>query len=80
MEVLILGLTLGEEDIKISAPAEETVTVGTIPLITMQDEQDGGPTTNGEVSSSSSSRGGMSMRLGWREVERSISEDCDING
>ena len=64
MEVLILGLTLEEEDNNVSTPAEETVTVGTVPLVTMRDEQDGGPTTNEEVSSSSSSRGGMSMRLG----------------
>ena len=80
MEALILGLALGEEDSNIPAPAKETVTVGTVPLITMQDEQGEGSTTNREVSSFSSSRGGMSMRLGWREVERSMSEYCDING
>ena len=79
MEVLILGLTLGEED-NVYTPAEETVTVSTAPLVTMRDEQDGGPTTNRGVSSFSSSRGSMVARLGWREAERSISKNCDING
>ena len=77
MEVLILRFTLGEVDV--SAPAEETVTVGTAPLITMQDEQEGGPTTNGGVSSSSSStKGDKSARLQVEEVERSMSDDCDM--
>ena len=72
-------LALGEEDNNVSTPAKETVTVGTIPLITMWDEQDGGSTTNGEVSSFLSSKGGMSTRLQQKEVERSMSEDYDIN-
>ena len=75
-----MGLAHGEEDNNVPTPAEETVTVGTTPLITIQDEQDGGPTTNRGVSSSLSIRGGMSVRLEQREVQRSISEDCDING
>ena len=79
MEVLILGFALGEVDNNVSAPAEKTVMVGTTPLITMWDEQEGGPTTNGGVSSSSSStRGCKSMRLRWKEVERSMSNDCDM--
>ena len=80
MEVLILGFALGEVD-NVSAPAEETVMEDTAPLIITWDEQEGGPTTNGGVSSSSSStRGGRSTRLGWKEVERSMSEDCDMKG
>ena len=80
MEVLILGFALGEVD-NISAPAEEIVTVGTIPLVTMQNEWEGGPTTNEGVSSSSSSTtGGKSVRLRWKEVEGSMSDDCNMKG
>ena len=38
VEVLIWGLDLGEANIVISALNEETVTVGTVPLMTMWDE------------------------------------------
>ena len=76
VEVLILGFALGEADNNVSAPDEETVTVGTAPLVTSWDEWEGGPTTNGGVSSSSSStRSGRSIRLRWKEVERSMSDD-----
>ena len=81
VEVPIQGLNLGEAGRVISAPNEETDTVGTVPLVTMWDERDGVPTTNGDTSSSSSSnKGGISARLEWREADRSISEDCDRKG
>ena len=38
VDVLIQGLDLGEADRVVSAPNEETVTVGTVPLMTMWDE------------------------------------------
>ena len=81
MEVLILGFTLGQVDNNVSAPAEETVMVGTTPLVTMWDEWERGPTTNGGVSSSSSStRGSRSVRLRQKEVERSMSDDYNMKG
>ena len=81
MEVLILGFALGEANNSISAPDEKTVMVGTAPLVTMWGEWEGDPTTNGGVSPSSLSiRGGRSMRLRQKEVERSISDDCNIKG
>ena len=79
MEVFILRFALGEADNNVSAPAEETITVVTTPLITMWDEWEGGPTTNGGVSSSST-RGGKSARLRWKEAERSMSDDCNMKG
>ena len=78
MEVLILGFALGEVDNNISAPTEETVMEGTIPLITTQDEWEEGPTTNG-ISLSSSSVQGRSARLGWKGAESSMSDDCNMN-
>ena len=49
-EVLILGAILGDEDRVVSAAEEDTVTVGTLPPTTTQDERDGGPTTSGRSS------------------------------
>ena len=73
-----LGLNLGEADRVVSTIDKETVIVGTVPPITMQDEQAGGSTTKGGGSSSSiSSRPGRSAKLRPRDVERSISGDCD---
>ena len=46
-EVLILGAVLGDANRVVSAVAEDTVTVGTLPPTTTQDEQDGDPTTSG---------------------------------
>ena len=81
VEVLTQGLDLGKADRVISAPDEEMVTVGTVPPVTMWDEWEGGSTTKGDDSSSSSSnRDGRSARLGQKEVERSISDDCDRKG
>ena len=80
-EVVTLGLDLGEADKVVSTAHEETVIVGTIQPITTQDEWTGGSTTKGgDSSSSASSRAGRSARLGLREVERSISSDCDRKG
>ena len=77
-EVLTLGLELGKADRVVSTADEEMVIVGTIPPITMQDEWAGGSTTKGGGSSSSlSSRPGRSAKLRPRDVERSVSGDCD---
>ena len=77
-EVLTLGLDLGEADRVVSAADEEMVIVGTIPPITTWDEWVGGSTTKGGGSSLSiSSRPGRSAKLRSRDVERSVSGDCD---
>ena len=49
-EVLILGAVLGDANRVVSAVAEDTVTVGTLPHTTTQDERDGDPTTSGHSS------------------------------
>ena len=47
LEVLILGATLGDANRVVSTVAEDTVTIGILPSTTIQDEQDGDPTTRG---------------------------------
>ena len=77
-EVLILGLELGETDRVVSSEDEETVIVGTVPPVTIQDEQTGGSTIKGEDSSSSlSTKASEPTRLGLIDVERSVFGNCD---
>ena len=76
--MLTLGLNLGKADRVVSAAEEEMVIVGTVLPITMWDEWAGGSTTKGGGPSSSiSRRPGRSPKLRPKDVERSISGDCD---
>ena len=75
--MLTLGLDLGEAD-RVVSTADEIVIVGTVPPVTTQDEWAGGSTTKGGGSSLSiSRRAGRSTKLGPKDVERSVSGDCD---
>ena len=75
-QMLILGFSLGEADNSISAPDEETVMVGTAPLVTMWGRWPYYQWRSFFVIFVHC--GGRSMRLGQKEVERSMSDDCDI--